>query len=46
MNTIEIAGTRTVSDGTRVAVIREHDGRLTTVTFSDLAQLVSEMEEV
>ena len=46
MNTIEIAGTRTMSDGTRVAVIREYDGRLTTVTFSDLAQLISEMEEV
>lgn len=43
---ITIAGTRTTSDGTKVAVIREWDGRLTTVTFADLAQLVSEMEEV
>ena len=46
MNTIEIAGTPTMSDARTVAVIREYDGRLTTVTFSDLAQLVSEMEEV
>ena len=42
---ITIAGTRTMSDGTKVAVIREWDGRLTTVTFADLAALVSEMGE-
>ena len=46
MNTIEIAGIRTMSDWTCVAVIREYDGRLTTVTFSGLMQLISEMEEV
>lgn len=42
---ITIAGTRMMSDGTRVVVIREWDGRLTTVTLADLAELVSEMGE-
>ena len=42
---LTIAGTRTMSDGTKVAVILEWDGRLTTVTFADLAELVSEMGE-